>query len=116
MMKEMGYDLHRSEGLNFGKGRCIPLQPFVLKGKLANYYDQTRRGWGYITPFAQSDSEFEKPLLSHSSDSSGWESDVSVGVTFKKLFITIASTSQVKSEEDIEPFDTDPCTQQLDLQ
>jgi len=38
-MKEMGYDLCRGEGLNFGKGRHIPLQPFVPKGKPAIYYD-----------------------------------------------------------------------------
>ena len=48
MMKEMGYDLCRGEGLNFRKGQCIPLQPFALKGKPANYYDQTRKALGYI--------------------------------------------------------------------
>ena len=46
MMKEMGYNLRRGEGLNFRKGQHIPLQPFVPKGKPANYYDQTRR---YVT-------------------------------------------------------------------
>ena len=44
MMKRMGYDLCRGDGLNFGTGRRIPLQSFVLKGKPANYYDQTRKG------------------------------------------------------------------------
>ena len=78
MMKEMGYDLHRGEGLNFGKGQCIPLQPFVPKGKPVNYYDQSCRGLGYITQSIQSDSEYDKSLPSHSSDSSNWESDVSV--------------------------------------
>jgi len=33
MMKEMGYDLHRGEILNFLKGPCIPLQTFVPEGK-----------------------------------------------------------------------------------
>ena len=70
MMKEMGYDLRRGEGLNFGKGGRIPLQPFVMKGKPANYYDQTHRELGYITSSIQSDSEFERSLLSYSSDSS----------------------------------------------
>jgi len=116
MMKEMGYDLRHCEGLNFGRGRRIPLQPFVLKEKLANYYDRTRRGLGYTTPSVQSDLESEKSLPSHSSYSSGCESDVSVGVAFKKLFVNMASTSQMKLEEDIEPFDTDPWAQQLDLQ
>jgi len=39
-----------------------------------------------------------------------------VGVTFKKLFVNITTTSQVEPEEDIEPFDTDPWAQKLDLQ
>jgi len=39
MMKEIGYDLRRGECVNFEKGRCIPLQPFVPKRKSANYYD-----------------------------------------------------------------------------
>ena len=115
-MKEMGYNLRRGEGLNFRKGRWIPLQPFILKKKSVNYYDQTRRGLGYITPSVQSDSESEKSLPSHSLDSSNWESDVSVGVAFKKLFVNMASTNQVEPEEDIELFDTDPWAQQLDLQ
>jgi len=39
-----------------------------------------------------------------------------VGVVFKKLFADMTSTSQVEQEEDVEPFDTDPWAQQLDLQ
>ena len=42
--------------------------------------------------------------------------DVSVGIAFRKLFANMTSTSQVEREEDIEPFDTDPWAQQLDLQ
>jgi hypothetical protein len=49
-MEKMGYDLHQGQGLNFGKGRCIPLQPFVPKGKSIHYYDRSRRGLGYVTP------------------------------------------------------------------
>ena len=79
-MKEMGYELRRGEILNFGKRRHIPLKFFVPKGKPVKYYDQTRRGLGYINPSAQSDLEFDRPLLSHSSDSSEWESNVSVGL------------------------------------
>jgi len=94
MMKEMGYDLHRGEGLNFEKGRRIPPHPFVPKGKPADYYDQTRKGLGYTTPSVQSDLEYAKPLPSHSSNSSDWEFDISVVVAFKKLFINMTSTSQ----------------------
>ena len=68
MMKEMGYDLRRGEGLNIKKGQRIPLLPFVPKGKPANYYDQTRRGLGYVTPSVQSESESEESLPSHYSD------------------------------------------------
>jgi len=39
-----------------------------------------------------------------------------VGVAFKKYFVNMTSTSQVEPEEDIEPFDTDPWAQPLDLQ
>jgi len=115
-MKEMGYDVRRGKGLNFGKGQCIPLHPFVPKGKPANYYDQTRRGLGYTTLSVQSDSEYEKSLPSHSSDSSDRSSDVSVGIAFKKLFVNRTSNSQMEPEEDTEPFDTDPWARQLDLQ
>jgi len=50
-------------------------------------------------------------MSSHSSDSSDWESDVSMGVAFKELFANMSSISQVEPEEDIEPFDTDPWIQ-----
>ena len=112
MLKEMGYDLRCSEELNFVKGRHIPLQLFVPKEKPANYCDQTRRGLGYTTPSVQSDSESEKSLPSHSSDSLNWESDVCVGVA---CFVNMTLTNQVEPEEDIEPFDTDLWAQQLDL-
>ena len=112
----MEYDFRRSESLNFGKGRCIPLQPSVLKGKPANYYDQTRRGLGYTTPSIRFDSESKKYLPSHFSDSSEWEFDISVRVAFKKFFVNITTTSQVEPEDDIEPFDTDPWAQKFDLQ
>jgi len=50
MMKRMGYNLNCGDGLNFDKRRRIPLQPFVPKGKPANYYARTRRGLRYVTP------------------------------------------------------------------
>ena len=39
MMKRMRYNLSRGEGLNFEKGRRVPLQPFILKRKVANNYN-----------------------------------------------------------------------------
>ena len=99
-MEKMGYNLRQGDGLNFGKGRRIPLQPFVLKGKPQNYYDRTRRGLGYVTPPEQSESEDESfsSTQSQSSSLSEWESDVSVGVVFKNLSVNMTSTSHIEEE------------------
>ena len=67
----------------FWKKTMHPFTTFVSKGKPTNYYDQTHRELGYTTPPIQSDSEPKKSLPSHSSNSSDWESDVSVGLPSK---------------------------------
>ena len=85
------------------------------KGKPANYYNKTRRGLGYVTPPAQFQSEGDESLSSHSSSSSEWESDVSVGVLFKNFFVNMTSINQLEYEETIETFDVEPWAQQLDL-
>ena len=86
-MKKMGYNLKRGEGLNFGKGRRSLLCNFVPKGKPANYYDNTRRGLGYVTPTSPATVQFtdDEPIPSHSASSSEWDSDVSVGMMFENL-------------------------------
>ena len=106
MIKKMGYNLNRGDGLNFDKRWCIPLQPFISEGKQANYYDRTCRGLRYITLPPQSESESNESLPSQSLDSFNWDSDISVGVVFKKLFANMTSISQAEQDEDIEPFDT----------
>ena len=111
----MGYNLNCGDGLNFSKGRHIPFQLFVPQRKPPNYYDRTRRGLGYVTLPPQLESESDRSLPSQSSDSSRWDSDCSVGIVLKKLFTNMTSISQTKQDEDIEPFDVDPCAQQLDL-
>ena len=63
----------------------------MSKGKLANYYDKTRRGLGYVIPPTPLQSEEDKSFPSYSSTSSEGESDVSVGVLFKNLFVNITS-------------------------
>jgi len=63
------------------------------------------RGLGYITPPAQSQTEGDESLPLHSSSSSEWESDVSVGVAFKNLFVNITSISQPEQEEVNETFE-----------
>ena len=50
MMRKMGYNLQHGKGLNFEKGRRDFLSNFVPRGKPVNYYNNTRRGLGYITP------------------------------------------------------------------
>jgi len=112
----MGYNLDRGDDLNFGKGRHIPLQPFVPEGKSANYYDRTCRGLGFVTPSSQSESKSDESLPSQSSESSNWNSNISVWVVFKKLYAKMTFISQAKQGEDIVLFDTDLWTQQLDLQ
>jgi len=111
MMNGLGYDLCRGESLNFGKGWRIPLQPFMPKGKPANYYDQTCRGLGYVTPSAQSDSESEKTLPSYSSDSSNWKFDVSMGLSSRSSSPIWHRPVKWNKKEDIELFDTDPWVQ-----
>ena len=64
MMKIIGYSLNRGDGLNFGTGRHIPLQPFVLEENPTNYYDRTSKGLGYVTPPPQSESESDESLPS----------------------------------------------------
>jgi len=51
----------------------------------------------------------------HSSTSSEWESDVSIGVLFKNLFVNMTSINQLEHEEAVETFDAEPWAQQLDL-
>jgi len=74
MMRRMGYNLNRGDGLNFGKGRRIPLQPFVPEGKPHNYYDCTRRGLGYVTLPLQLEPKSDGLSLSWSN----WITNVSV--------------------------------------
>ena len=57
----------------------------------------------------------DESLSSQSSDSSSWDSHISVGVVFKKLFANMTSISQAEQAKDLEPFDADPWAQQLNL-
>ena len=77
------------------------------KGKLANYYDKTCRRLGYVTPPTLLQSEDES-LPSHSVTSSEWESDVSMRMLFKNLFVNMTLIDQLEHEEAIETFDAEP--------
>jgi len=97
----MGYDLTSGLGLNFGKGRRTLLRSFVPKGKALDYFHRTRRGLGYVSTPILSASESEESLYhNHSSSTSSWESDVSVGDIFKDLSVNMVSTSHQKNEDE----------------
>ena len=91
MMRKMGYNLKHGKGLNFEKGRCGFLRNFVPRGKPTNYYDNTHRGLGYVTPTPPTmvRSKDEKLIPSHSASSSEWDLDVSVGTMFENLTVSI---------------------------
>jgi len=110
MMRSMGYDLASGPGLNFGKGRRTLLQSFVPKGKTPDYYHQTRRGLGYVSTSVPSASDSGGSSgRDYSSDTSSWESDVSVGNIFRELSVNMVSTSHLEDEDEgMIQSDTDP--------
>ena len=89
MMRKIGYNLQHGKGLNFRKGRRGFLRNSVPRGKPANYYDNTRRRLGYVspTPLATVQSKDDSPIPSRSASSSEWDSDVSVGTMFENLML-----------------------------
>jgi len=101
MMENMEYDLMKKFGLNFGKGRWTLLRSFVPKGKAFDYYHKTRRGLGYIsTPIPLIFESEESLYHDHSSGTSSWESDVSVGGIFKEFSVNMVSTSHQEEEDE----------------
>ena len=115
MMGSIGYDLTSGPGLNFGKGRRTLLRSFVPKGKTPDYYHRTRRGLGYISTPAPSNSDSEESLYhDYSSGTSSWESDVSVGNIFRELSVNMVSTSHLEDgDEEMIQSDTDPWIKHL---
>ena len=85
-----------------------PFITFRAEREACQLLQSNSQGVGIFTPSTQSDSESEVSLPPQFSDSLDWESDVSVGVVFKKFFANMTSTNQVEQEEVIELFDTDP--------
>jgi len=116
MMENIGYDLMKKSDLNFGKGRRTLLQSFIPKGKAPDYYHKTQRRLGYISTPIPSTSESEESLYhDHSSGTSSWESDVSVGGIFKELSVNMVSTSHPKEDEEMIQSDTDPWIKNLNI-
>jgi len=116
MMRKMGYNLHHGKGLNFEKGRRDFLWNFMPEVKPTNYYNKTHKGLGYVKPPTLLQSKDNESILSHSSSSSKWESDVSTEMLFKNISVNMTSIDQLEHEEAIEIFDAEPWAQQLDLQ
>ena len=81
---------------------------FRTEKKISQLLWPHTQGVGYVTLLSQLESESVESLPSQLSDSSSWDSVISMGVVFKKLFANITSTSQAEQHEDIEPFDADP--------
>jgi len=101
MMENMGYDLTSGLGLNFGKGRRTSLRSFVPKGKAPDYYHRTHRGLGYVSTPTPSVSKSEGLLYhNHSSGTSSWESNVSVGNIFKDLSVNMISASHPEDRDE----------------
>src|SRR3954464_10337049 len=105
MMQRWGYDLEEKPRLNYGKGvRALPL-PFVPEGREANYYQEAKRGLGYTSPplrLSHRPTCVEIVSRDYSSDTSSWESDVSLGGLFEGLSINMVSASPIKYREDME--------------
>ena len=109
-MENMGYDLTSDPGLNFDKGMRTLLRPFGPRGKTPDYYHRTRRRLGYVSTLIPSASESKELLYhDHSSGTSSWESDISVGNIFKDLSVNLISTSHPKDgDREMIQSDTDP--------
>ena len=102
-MEKMGYYLVKRPGLNFGKGRRALPRSYVPKVKPPNYYNQTGRGLGYVSTLTSSDQESEDCAYhDHSSRTSSWESDVSVGNIFKTLSVNMTSASCLEDGDEDE--------------
>ena len=82
---------------------------FHLNQKGPDYYHQTLRGLGYVSTPIPSAFESEESLYhNHSSVTSSWESDISVGNIFKDLSVNMVSTSHPEDgDEEIIQSDTD---------
>ena len=101
MMKRMGYDFTKKSGLNLGKGKRALLHSFVPKGKDTNYYHKTQKGLGYISMPVSSDLDSEKEVYhDNSSETSSWDSDVSIDDIFRSLSVNKASISHFKEDRE----------------
>src|SRR5438270_7132891 len=102
MMELWGYRFEDKEGLNCGKGRKAPLESFNPRGW------KDHRGLGYSTMPDQSDVD-SNPLAryDHSSDTSSFSSDVSVGTLFEPVSVNMVSAQPEPDDDEIELINTE---------
>src|SRR3954470_5728264 len=102
MMQRWGSDLEEKPGLNYWKGvRALPL-PFIPEGKEANYYQEAKRGLGYTSPplrLSHGPTCLRIVSRDYSSNTSSWESDVSIGGLFEGLSINMVFASPLEDLE-----------------
>ena len=71
------------------------------KGKAHDYYHKTRRGLGYVTTPASSDQESDEANVNgHSSGTSLWGSDSSIGDVFRALSVNMVAANYLKEDDE----------------
>src|SRR4051812_47470856 len=112
MMEHWGYRFEDMEGLNYGKGHKILLENFELHDK------NDHRGLGYSSTPDKSDVD-SNPLAryDHSSNTSSFNSDVSVGTLFEPVSVNMVSAQPEPDDDKIELIDTknDPWIKHLNM-
>lgn len=100
-MKKMVYYFKKKFGQNFGKGEQTQPHLLTLKGKNIAYYNKSKRGLGYVSNPATSESNSDESVYhDHSSCMSLWSSYASVDMVFKALFVNMVTMIHPKEVED----------------
>src|SRR3954467_10040233 len=111
-MGRWGYRFEDKEGLNYGKGRRAPLEVCSSRGL------KDHRGLGYSFTPDQSDVD-SNPLsrYDHSSDTSSFISDISIGTLFEPVSVNMVSAQPEPDDDEIELIDTkdDPWIRHLNM-
>src|SRR5204863_7116076 len=102
IMERWVYRFEDKEGLNYGKGRRTLLEVYSARGV------KDHRGLGYSTTPDQSDVD-SNPLAryDHSSDTSSFSSDVSVGTLFEPVSVDMVSAQPEPDDDEIELINTE---------